>query len=302
MLNILDNTMKNKFLIIGDIYPSSWKDAYIIAAKSNGDEADFIDVSMIRIDIEQGNISIIGNENPITSYTDIIFLSEVYERLYYYLCYLLQNSPVRILNSKSLLKYPTLSDKFLQTLISNKVGIATPRTSYALNPLLIQDVYQYPLILKTLGASHSSHSGRGVIKIFTKKHLDYTYATNIEGGLKAQEFLEINPVHDFRTIILNGKSLGTIKKLPPEGEFRTNGPKEVIHVPDNPKHIELLLKLANEIECDLFAPDYIIREDKMIIFEINRFPSFSAFGSSVASEVIKYMTQEFNLSESGVKN
>ena len=280
---------QNKFLIIGDIYPASWKDSYIAAAKERGCEAEFIDVSMIRIDIELGNISIFNGEKSITDYTHIIFLSEVYERLYYYICYLLKDSNIKVLNSRSILKYPSFSDKFLQALIVNKSGIKTPKTSYALNPILINDKYEYPMIVKTLGASHSSHSGRGVMKIFTKSHLEYTYATNIEGALKAQEFLDINPIHDFRTIILNGKSLGTIKKIPAEGEFRTNSPREAIHINDNPKHIEMLLNLSKEIDCDFFAPDYIVQDNEMIIFEINRFPSFPAFGSHVASDVIDSM-------------
>ena len=266
--------LKSKFLIIGDIYPPYWKDAYTSAVRKAGHEADFLDVSDIRIDVFSNTTSIFNKGELITKYTHIIFLSEVYERLYFYLCYILKNSPIKILNSKSILKYPYLSDKFLQSMILNDTKIDIPRTSYSLNPLLIQNIYKYPLIVKTLGASHSSHSGRGVIKIFTKKHLEYIYSTNIEGGLKAQEFIEINPVYDYRTTILNGKSLGTIKKIPVVGEYRANGAPTVIDIPDNPNHVKMLVGLSKKLACDFLAPDYIIKDGNMVIFELNRFPSF----------------------------
>ena len=282
---------KIKILIIGDVYPVTWKDLYISAAIAAGHEAEFIDVSTIRIDIEREVTNIFIEEHSIYQFSHIIFLSEVYERLYFYICYLLKDSGIKILNSKSILKYPLLSDKFLQALINSKNHITMPKSSYTLNPSLIDSKYDYPMVVKTLGASHSSHSGRGVIKVYTKKHLEYTYATNIEGALKAQEFIPRDPVFDFRTIMLNGKSLGTIKRIPQDGEFRTNGAKERIIVPDNPKHIMVLKQLSKDIDCEFFAPDYMIRDEEMIIFEINRFPSFSVTESKMPIKIIYYMAK-----------
>jgi len=281
-----------KFLIIGDIYPPYWKDAYISSVKTAGHKADFLDVSDIRIDLNNGTLSVFNLGESITKYTHIIFLSEVYEKLYFYLCYILRNSDIKILNSKSILKYPYLSDKFLQSIILNENQIDTPKTSYSLNPLLINDVYNYPLIVKTLGASHSSHSGRGVIKVFTKKHLEYIYSTNVEGGLKSQEFIEISPVHDYRTTILNGKSLGTIKKIPVEGEYRANAAPMVIDIPDNPNHVKKLVNLSKKLSCDFLAPDYIIKDGKMIIFELNRFPSFHKSHLHLTHTIVDFMLRK----------
>lgn len=190
---------------------------------------------------------------------------------------------VKVLNSKSYTKWSVL-DKLTQHIEFKKSDIPHIK-------LLSIETAKYPFIAKSVLGSHGDH----VFKIGNKDDLKSVLNTYSKQELIAQEFQTSG--FDLRVIVLAGKALGVMKRIPQEGNFLSNYSKgatvEEYKGPDSKIVTDLAQKTAKDFKLDYVGVDLILgNDDKWKVLEVNRGCQFEGFeratGINVARKLVDY--------------
>lgn len=155
----------------------------------------------------------------------------------------------------------------------------------------------YPVIAKKKG----SGKGMGVYKFDNRKQLTDFFTQQIkthrfaEKVLKLFIFQEFLPIHkEYRVFVLNNKVLGTMQRIPKEGDFRANfslgGTVKLASL--SPEHEQLCINAAKATKAYIAGVDLALTTDnKPYIIEVNRTPGFrgleKATGQNIAKEIAK---------------
>lgn len=160
--------------------------------------------------------------------------------------------------------------------------------------------FKFPLIVK----SSRGRQGRGVFLVSSKDEL----GQKVEEILKESYSLVIREFipndGDIRVFIVGYKAIGAMKRIPPEGDFRSNisvgGRGEGFDLEKYPEIRKLAEKLSRITKTEIAGVDIIIHKKtgKPYILEINPGPQFTGFekytGVNAALEIIKYFEKLYN--------
>ena len=123
--------------------------------------------------------------------------------------------------------------------------------------------------------------GQGVSLLPQGKLLpDNLYHDTARNGLMFQEFLKYDS--DYRVIVVGGKSIGVIERVPLKNDFRANislGAKAQAPTIDTGEITELAEHTANKLRCDYVGVDILRCGTKLYVLEVNFFANFSGFES-----------------------
>lgn len=164
---------------------------------------------------------------------------------------------------------------------------------------LVKNRISFPLISKESTGSH----GAGVTLI---KDLDQLYVHFMSRSIDQillQEFVDssTNERSDIRVLIVGRKILGAFERYASKDRLTTNYStggnirkfeltQEIIHICN---------KLLEIFEIEFAGIDFIFKEGKPYVLEINRSPQFKGFetitGINVAAEIIDYTIKKSNL-------
>lgn len=175
-----------------------------------------------------------------------------------------------------------------------RAGLTMPTGFQAINStdlLARLTTMNYPVVLKGVHGSQGTH----VHLCQDESALTTILNQQADGFFIVQEYLKIK--NEYRVLLLGGRTLGAIRKIPPVGDFRHNislgGTAEPAELPTD--LLRLCEKAAQTLDYEFAGVDLALTaDDRPIILEVNRAPGFIGFetatGINVAEKVISYLT------------
>ncbi|MEK7590645.1 MAG: ATP-grasp domain-containing protein [Patescibacteria group bacterium] len=148
-----------------------------------------------------------------------------------------------------------------------------------------------PLLIKPARGRH----GEGVRILRSREELEQAL-NNIQEDMLLQEYLPID--EEFRAFVVGNRSLGVIRKIPPEGSVVANYAAGARFVPaELPASIEReAVTVCHQQEIDIGGVDIARVGDRYHLLEVNRCPEFRAFMAAtkvnVAQKIIEFLPEK----------
>ncbi len=178
-----------------------------------------------------------------------------------------------------------------------KNNLPFPKSTLVLSPKSIDAVikkYQFPVIVKIA----ASHQGKGVFMAKSKDEVIDIIKQNKElyHAFIIREYIPNDG--DIRVFTVGYKAIGAMKRIPPEGDFRSNisigGKGENFDLEKYPKVRDLAEKGAKVTQTEIAGVDVILdkKTADAYILEVNPGPQFTGLekytNTNAALEIIKY--------------
>ncbi|MBU0976345.1 MAG: RimK family alpha-L-glutamate ligase [Patescibacteria group bacterium] len=196
-------------------------------------------------------------------------------------------------------KDPLLSDKFYQTHIVARAGIAVPKT-YSLKESKkdtfsrLTEKLGNPFIMKPATGAQ----GFGVNIVKTES--DYAKLSKRIFKTLVQEYIPNDG--DYRVLVVGHKAIGTYKRIPPKGDFRANisqggSGKKVADEDFSKRLIEMAEKITPLLNLEIAGIDIMKSQDtgELYFIESNSIPQWEGFkattGINVAGKIIDYFEE-----------
>lgn len=211
----------------------------------------------------------------------------------YLLCRIFRERNIKLLNEKVIFDYPYY-DKFNQAYIFDKNDIATITTIHLsennikrVSEMMKSFEMSYPVIVK----DSRGGIGIGVDKMDSQEEMESFLEDKENVNLIFQPFLENGG--DYRVLVVNGKSMGIMKRIAEKGEWKNNfsrGAKIEAH--DDTEMEKFAEDVCGRIGFDFAGVDVFKIDGKNVVIEVNMFPGFEGFEKiypkkNIAKEVIK---------------
>jgi RimK family alpha-L-glutamate ligase len=173
--------------------------------------------------------------------------------------------------------------KLLDFYKMQKLGVPIIKTFYvedhkdieSIKKIIKDNDYMFPLILKPINGTQ----GRDIYKVQNIDEIENLIISKKNKSFMIQEYIPI--IHDLRTIVFSGEILGSIDKIPMNGDFRGNisqGAKAVEYkLSDELKAISLMV--ANSSGSVISGVDICISNNSYFILEVNDNPEFKGFAN-----------------------
>lgn len=196
-------------------------------------------------------------------------------------------------------------DKFKCLQLLNNEGINMPITGFAgsnnNSDDLIKAVGNAPLIIKLLEGTQ----GLGVLMQETNKGAQSVLEafSQLEARVIIQEFVKESSGIDVRAIVVGGRVVAAMKRVAPEGEFRSNihrgGRGEKIEL--SPEEEHAAVRSAEALGLGVAGVDMLISDEGPKVIEVNSSPGIEGMEGctklDVAKEIIIYLENEFKQSK-----
>ncbi len=194
------------------------------------------------------------------------------------------------LNSVYFSSYQSL-DKMAQQFFFFQNNLPGINTSYFSSPENFEKKLKtFPIVAKVAEGS----TGTSVFKLNNPTELaSFIDDRNTDGSFFIfQKFHKIK--NDYRVLVVGKKVLGIMKRLPKNGEWRTNFSLggDVLAEKNDPEMIKLSLDIAKKMGFDYVGIDLLKDGGRLHIIETNSLPQFKGFEKAfpkinVAQELIK---------------
>ncbi len=159
--------------------------------------------------------------------------------------------------------------------------------------------FSFPLIVKGSGG----RKGRGVFLVNERKGIIKALSElPQESSFVVREFIPNDG--DIRIFTVGYKAIGAMKRVPAEGEFRSNisqgGHGEPFDLRENPEIRDIAEKASRVMQVEVAGVDIIIHKNtgRPYILEINPAPQFEGLekytGVNAAEEIVKYFEELYN--------
>lgn len=192
-------------------------------------------------------------------------------------------------------------DKFKCLQLLNNQGIDMPITGFAgsnnNSDDLIKAVGNAPLIIKLLEGTQ----GLGVLLQETNKGAQSVLEafSQLEARVIIQEFVKESSGIDVRAIVVGGRVVASMRRVAPDGEFRSNihrgGRGEKITL--TPEEEEAAVRSAQTLGLGVAGVDMLIADSGPKVIEVNSSPGIEGMEGctklDVAKEIIIYLENEF---------
>lgn len=183
-----------------------------------------------------------------------------------------------IVNGEAIIKYPYYN-KFSQSYIFGLKNIPSIETVHVSdnNPKKVQEAFakfgfRYPVVTK----KSSGGLGLGVFRIKNRKELEVFLRNRRDSNLVYQPYLKNDG--DFRILVLDGKSLGIMKRKAAAGKWKNNfALGGSIEKYGDPKMELFAEKACRALKLDFAGVDVFKIKNKYLVIEINLFPCFEGF-------------------------
>ncbi len=196
-------------------------------------------------------------------------------------------------------------DKFKCLQLLSMYGVNMPITGFAgsnnNSDDLIKAVGNAPLVLKLLEGTQ----GLGVLLQDTDKGAKSVLEafSQVEARMMVQQYIKESAGTDIRAIVVGGKVVAAMKRVAPEGEFRSNihrGGKGVkIDLSYQEEH--LALQSAEALGLGVAGVDMLISDDGPKVIEVNSSPGLEGVEGctrlDIAKEIIIYLENELKQSK-----
>ncbi len=251
------------------------------------------------------SLSFINNENKIfiktkemKDFTDIFVrhipsgnLEEVVT--YLNILKILNRKGLNVMNSAEHIELTV--DKSMTTSLLNENGIRTPKTwiikgKKEAKKLVRELLKSYLLICKPIFGSQ----GKDIIKIEELK--DFNRVINKTNIYYLQEFINTNPFHDYRLLVIRGKKESKVFSMIRYGKsFINNFSKGAKCVPVklDSQLVEIALSVSKILDIPFCGVDIIKQEEKIFVIEVNGIPAWRGLQSIINENISDIVIETF---------
>jgi len=188
-------------------------------------------------------------------------------------------------------------DKLRSLQILASAGINMPITGFASHTKdikgVIDDIGSLPLIMKLLQGTQ----GQGIVLAETKQAAESVMSAfrQLDADIMVQEFIKESKGEDIRALVVGDKVVASMKRIAPEGEFRSNihqgGKTEFVSLTDIEK--SMVLKATKVLGLSVAGVDFMRSARGPLIIEVNSSPGLQGIencsGVNVASKIISFV-------------
>lgn len=174
---------------------------------------------------------------------------------------------IKMVNKDIYKQYDLLNNKILQTNFFQKNNIPF---------ISISNIYKYKDMVVKLA---TGSCGDGISYISNDSLSEKERTKLLTEEIFIQQYIPYD--NDYRVIVLGGKSIGIMERIPVKGEFRANislGAKPSSVDEKSAKEvIELAEFTAKKLKCDYVGIDILRHESNLYVLETNFTPQYNGF-------------------------
>ena len=123
---------------------------------------------------------------------------------------------------------------------------------------------------------------------------------NIKQNLIIQEFISNEPNSDIRVLVLGNKVIGSVRRMVPKGEFRSNHNRGGIFTEFkmNDEIEALSIRAASVCGLEIAGIDFLETENGFVILEVNSAPGFKGIEAiqknDIATRIIEHIESNYH--------
>lgn len=192
-------------------------------------------------------------------------------------------------------------DKLKSLQILAQDGINMPVTGFASHTMdiegVIEKVGSVPLVMKLLQGTQ----GQGIVLAETRKAAESVMSAfrQLEADILVQEFIKESSGTDIRALVVGHKVVAAMRRIAPEGEFRSNvhrgGRTEQITL--NEKEKEIAIEAASVLGLRIAGVDLMRSKRGPLVLEVNSSPGLEGIeassGVDVAGNIIRFIETDY---------
>ncbi len=268
----------------------------IEAGNARGHEMIVLDHLLCYAVIEQGNPMVFYNNEPLKN-IDAIIPRIGNSVTLYGTAIVRQFEMMQVFSAIKSLAIVRSRDKLRSFQILSKAGVGLPKTAFANNPKIIDEVISQvggtPVIIKLLEGTQ----GVGVMLADTRKAAKSIIETfyGLKANILVQEFISEAKGSDIRAFVVNGKIVGAMKRQGKDGEFRSNIHRGGSGVPIKLSRVEkeTALSAAEALGLAVAGVDMLRSNRGPLVMEVNSSPGLEGIEGAtqidIAGKIIEYI-------------
>ncbi len=183
-------------------------------------------------------------------------------------------------------------------------NLKIPKTLLISNSYMIEKVmirFKFPVVIKIPNATRGTGtilatSRRVAHEVIDALFLRYDSPIMVQEYLRNTSSSENTFNEDIRVLVVGRSVIGAMRRIAPQGEWRTNyaqGAECVSYKPTSDEQ-ELVMKIMDKISIEVAGIDLFPTEDGVYVLEVNACPGWKAFESanphiSVAKKIVDYI-------------
>ena len=182
-------------------------------------------------------------------------------------------------------------DKFLSLRQLDARGIPVPRTILVTEPGQIQRAVRtlggFPVVMK----APRGRQGTEVYLVHEMGHARYIleHPPRPQCGVLVQEYIPSASSGDVRVVVVGGRAVGAMRRIPKPGEFRANAHLRGKGIPWEPKDewLALSIRAAETLDLQVAGVDLLEGPDGPLVLEVNTTPGFKELERVTRVDVAK---------------
>jgi ribosomal protein S6--L-glutamate ligase len=201
-------------------------------------------------------------------------------------------------------------DKFRCYQAINQVpGVQVPKTVLICNSYMfdkLMESFKFPVVIKIPNATQGlgtilAPSRRVALEIIEALFLRYNSPIMVQEHLQGVSSDTKGLIEDIRVLVVGDTILGAMRRIAPQGEWRTNyaqGATCVAHEL-NTEDQELVLRIVEQIGIEVAGIDLFPTKEGLFVLEVNACPGWKAFEQAqpkinVAKNIIDYILMKIH--------
>jgi ribosomal protein S6--L-glutamate ligase len=183
-------------------------------------------------------------------------------------------------------------------------NLKIPKTILISNSYMIEKVinrFKFPIVIKIPNATQGTGtiltpSRRVAHEMIDALFLRYDSPIMVQEYLRNTNSSENTLSEDIRVLVVGRSVLGAMRRIAPQGEWRTNYAQgaECVSYKTTSEEQELAMKIIDRLCIEIAGIDLFPTEDGFYVLEVNACPGWKAFESanphiSVAKKIIDYI-------------
>ena len=192
-------------------------------------------------------------------------------------------------------------DKLKSLQILAQDGINMPVTGFASHTMdiegVIEKVGSVPLVMKLLQGTQ----GQGIVLAETRKAAESVMSAfrQLEADILVQEFIKESSGTDIRALIVGDNVVAAMRRIAPEGEFRSNvhrgGRTEQITL--NQEEEKIAVEAASVLGLRIAGVDLMRSKRGPLVLEVNSSPGLEGIeassGVDVARNIVRFIESDY---------
>ncbi len=188
--------------------------------------------------------------------------------------------------------------------LSDIPGILLPKTMLISNSYMFDKLmtsFKFPVVVKLPNATQGAGtilapSRRGAKEIIDALFLRYDTPIMVQEYLKGSTQDTTDRIEDIRVLVVGNTILGSMRRIAPKGEWRTNYAQGATCVPHklSEEDQELVLHIVERVKIEVAGIDLYPTDDGQYLLEVNACPGWKAFEIAhpkirVAKSIVDYI-------------